>query len=437
MAFYEEKLETMSYEDLKKLQLDKFKEQVKHVYNNPVMRKKFDEAGIKPEDIQEWEDIKKAPFLYKSDLRDNYPTGLLSGNWRDVVRIHMTSGTTGVPTPMVYTDNDLEVWIRCMARGFIAGGMTKDDIVQQAHGLGLFTGGFGFHYGLERVGAKVIPTGAGGTERQMRLMQEWGTTVFTATPTYAAYIAEVAREKGLDPKKDFKIRLGFHGGEPCSDEMRDRINENLGYRANGGGLRRCYGLTEMGGPMAMDCEYENGIHVWGDHYLLEVLDPHTFEDVGPGESGEMVLSNLSFEAMPLLRYRTGDRVVVDYEPCECGRTHPRIKQFLGRVDDMLHVSGVNVFPSQVEYVLFQQPELSENWQLVVGEKKGLHNLKVEVEPVPEWEGKINDKYIADLEKELHSYLEITCKVDLKPVGSLPRFEGKAVRVRDERTNPQQ
>ena len=432
MGFWEEKWEKMPQEQLKELQLGKFKKQVQRVFQNSVFKQRFDEAGVKPGDVKDGDDIKKVPFTYKNDLRENYPLGLLSGNWEEVVRVHLTSGTTGVPTPMVYTKNDLEVWTTCMARNFTAGGMTRDDVVQQSHGLGLFTGGFGFHYGLERVGAKVLPTGAGGTERQLRLMQEWGTTVFCATPTYAAYIAEVARERGLDPEKDLKLRLGFHGGEPCSDEMRERINERLGYKAHGGGMRRCYGLTEMGGPMSMDCEFVQGIHVWADHYLVEVLDPDTLENVKHGEPGELVLSNLSFEAMPILRYRTGDRVVVDFETCECGRTHPRIAKFLGRVDDMLLVSGTNVFPSQIEYVLLNHKELSENWQLVVGEKKGLHTLRAEIEPVPGEEANIDDKYIAGLEKELHSYLEITCKVDIKPVGSLPRFEGKAVRVRDER-----
>lgn len=432
MAFLEEKWEKMSHEQLEDLQLEKFKKQAQRVYQNSVFKQRFDEAGINPGEIKDWGDVRKAPFTYKNDLRENYPLGLLSGNWDEVVRIHLTSGTTGIPTPMVYTKNDLEVWTTCMARNFTAGGMTRNDVVQQSHGLGLFTGGFGFHYGLERVGAKVLPTGAGGTERQLRLMQEWGTTVFCATPTYAAYIAEVARERGIDPVKDLKLRLGFHGGEPCSDEMRERINERLGYSAHGGGMRRCYGLTEMGGPMSMDCEYVRGIHVWADHYLVEVLDPETLEKVEPGKPGELVLSNLSFEAMPILRYRTGDRVVVDYNTCECGRTHPRIAKFLGRVDDMLLVSGTNVFPSQVEYVLLNHKELSENWQLVVGDKKGLHTLKAEIEPVPGEESKVDEKYVSQLEKELHSYLEITCKVDIKPVGSLPRFEGKAVRVRDER-----
>jgi phenylacetate-CoA ligase len=431
MAYFDEHLETMSLEKLQEVQLQKFRKQVRHIYdNNSFMRKRFNDTGVNPEDIKNGEDIKNTPFTYKKDLRDNYPLGLLSGNWEDVVRIHMTSGTTGIPTPMVYTKNDLEAWTICMARNFVAGGMKKGDIVQQAHGLGLFTGGFGFHYGLERVGAKIIPTGAGGTERQLRLMQEWGTTVFTGTPSYAAYIAEIAIEKGIDPVKDLKLRLGFHGGEPCSDELRVRIDDRLGYKAHGGGMRVCYGLTEMGGPMAMDCEYIKGIHIWADHYLVEVLDPETLKDVEPNKPGELVITNLSFEAMPILRYRTGDRVIVNFDTCECGRTHPRITRFLGRVDDMLLVSGTNVFPSQVEYVLLRHPELSENWQLVVGDKKGLHTLKVEVEPVAG--AQIDDAYIAQLEKELHSYLEITCNVDIKPIGSLPRFEGKAVRVRDER-----
>jgi phenylacetate-CoA ligase len=430
MSFFEQNWETMPQDQLRELQFKKFKMQARHVYGSPFFKKRFDEAGFHPDDLRAWEDIKKVPFTYKTDLRDNYPTGLLSGKWDDVVRIHMTSGTTGVPTPMVYTKNDLDVWRRCMARNFIAGGLQKGDVVQQAHGLGLFTGGFGFHYGLEHVGAKVIPTGAGGSDRQLRLMQEWGTTVFTGTPSYAAYMAEFALERGIDPVKDLKLRLGFHGGEPCSDELRERIDNRLGYRAHGGGMRRCYGLTEMGGPISMDCEAVTGIHIWADHYLVEVLDPETLDDVVPGKPGELVMSNLSFEAMPILRYRTGDKVVVSFDTCACGRTHPRITGFVGRVDDMILVSGTNIFPSQVEYVLLKHPELSENWRLIVGEEKGLHTLKAEIEPAAG--AQIDERFVANLEKELHSNLEKKCAVEIKPVGTLPRFEGKAVRVVDQR-----
>ncbi len=430
VAYWDEQWETKPLEELKELQLKKFKKQLQHIYKNQFYRNRFKETGLEPGDITNWEDIPKVPFTFKSDLRDNYPKGLLSGNWEEVVRIHMTSGTTGAPTILAYTKNDLDVWAECMARNFVAGGLTTSDIVQQAHGLGLFTGGFGFHYGLERVGAKVIPTGAGGTDRQLRLMQEWGTTVFTGTPSYAAYMAEIAIEKGIDPVKDLNLRLGFHGGEPCSDGLRKRINERLGYRAHGGGMRVCYGLTEMGGPMSMDCECECGQHVWADHYLMEIIDPATLDYVNEGEPGELVISNLSFEAMPILRYRTGDRVNVSVEKCECGRTHPRISGFLGRVDDMILVSGTNVFPSQVEYVLLKHASLSENWQLIVEDKRGLHTIKVEIEPAT---GCVIDQtFVTVLEKELHSHLEIKCGVDIKDGGTLPRFEGKAARVVDRR-----
>ncbi len=431
MAFYDEKQETMSRDEMEEIQLEKFKKQARRVYKNPFIKNRFDEKGLLPEDIKSWDDIKKVPFMSKSDLRDNYPTGLVSGNWEDAVRIHMTSGTTGVPTPMIYSQNDLDVWTSCMARNFVAGGLKKSDIIQQSHGYGLFTGGFGFHYGLETVGAKIIPTGAGGTERQLRLMRDWGTTVFTGTPSYAVYIAEFASEKGIDPVKDLKLRLGFHGGEPCSDELRERINERLGYKAHGGGMRRCYGLTEMGGPLAMDCDYENGIHIWGDHYLVEILDPETMEPAQKGEPGELVISNLSFEIMPLLRYRTGDHVIASFEQCYCRRTHPRITTFLGRLDDMILVGGTNIFPCQVEYILLNHSELSENWQIIVGEKKGLHTMKIEIEPAT-WTD-VDEHFIAALEKELHQNLAKKCEIEIKPIGSLPRFEGKAVRVIDHRT----
>ncbi len=431
MAFFEQDWETMPLAKLRELQLEKFIGQVRLVYGNPFIKKRYDEAGFQPGDVKSLDDLEKVPFMFKADLRDNYPRGLVSGAWDDVYRVHLTSGTTGVPTPMLYSKNDLEVWSRCMARNFVAGGLQKTDVVQQAHGLGLFTGGFGFHYGLELVGAKVIPTGAGGTDRQLRLMQDWGTTVFTGTPSYAAYMAEYALDQGIDPVKDLKLRLGFHGGEPCSDELRNRINTRLGYSAHGGGMRRCYGLTEMGGPIAMDCEYETGIHIWADHYLVEVLDPETHKPVEDGQPGELVLSNLSFEIMPLLRYRTGDNVVISFETCECGRTHPRITRFVGRLDDMILISGTNVFPSQIEHVLLKHGELSENWQLVVGEKKGLHTLTVQIEPVAG--AAADENFVAGLENELHQCLYKKCTVDIMPIGSLPRFEGKAVRVLDQRT----
>lgn len=431
MPFFEKEWEAMPHDQLHDIQFEKFKAQVNQVNKNSFIKKRFAEKGLEPGDIKTWEDIKQVPFMSKVDLRDSYPNGLVSGNWQDVVRVHMTSGTTGVPTPMMYSKKDLDIWTTCMARNFIAGGLKKEDIIQQSHGYGLFTGGFGFHYGMEAVGAKIIPTGAGGTERQLRLMREWGTTVFTGTPSYAVYIAEFAAEKGIDPVTDLKLRLGFHGGEPCSDELRERINERLGYKAHGGGMRRCYGLTEMGGPIAMDCEHEQGIHLWADHYLVEVLDPETMEPAEKDQPGELVISNLSFEVMPLLRYRTGDHVIVNYDNCSCGRTHPRITTFLGRLDDMILVGGTNIFPCQVEYILLNHTEISENWQIVVGEKKGLHTIKVEIEPAA-WTD-IDEHFILSLEKELHQQLAKKCSVEIKPIGSLPRFEGKAVRVIDHRS----
>ncbi len=431
---YNEVVETMAPKDLQKLQLEKFQKQLQHIYRNPFFKDLYDQENFHPQQVKEWPDIKRVPFTYKKYLRDNYPLGLLATNWDDVVRVHLSSGTSGIPTPMVYTKNDLDSWSECMARGLIAAGLRSNDIVQQSHGYGLFTGGFGFHYPLERIGAKVIPTGAGGTERQIRLMQEWGSTAFVSTPSYAVYIAETAMEKGINPARDLQLRLSFHGAEPCSEGLKQRIANLLGLKEHGkeGGARVTYGLTEMGGPIVMECAHEKGVHVWADHYLVEVIDPDTLEEVEPGQPGELVLSNLNYEAMPFLRYRTRDRVLVDFEPCSCGRTHPRITQFLGRVDDMILVSGTNVFPSQVEYVLLRHDKLSENWQLIVDEKKGLHTLKVEVESVSGAE--IDDKYVAGVEKEMRDYLLIKCNVDIKPVGSLPRFEGKSKRVIDRRTS---
>ncbi|MEW6423858.1 MAG: phenylacetate--CoA ligase [Bacillota bacterium] len=432
MAFYDWEIETMPQELLRDLQLQKFKKQVERVfYNNQFFRNRYKAAGIEPGDIKSWDDVKKVPFVTKDDMREHYPTGLVSGDWSKVVRVHLTSGTTGVPVPMVYTKNDLEIWTTCMARNFVAAGVTSNDVVQQTHGYGLFAGGLGYHYGIEKIGAKLIPIGAGNTERQLRLMKEWGTTVLTGTPTYAVYIGEIAMEKGIDPVRDLKLRVGSHGGELCTDEMRQRINERLGYASHGGGMRLSYGLTEMGGPIAHECEYVTGVHVWADHYLMEALDPVSLEPVEPGQRGELVLSNLSFEAMPILRYRTGDLVITSFETCVCGRTHPRITKFLGRMDDMLVVSGTNVFPSQIEHILLQHEELSEHWRILVGERKGLHTLKVEVEPKPGSE--LTSDFVNQLEKKLRDQLLITCRVELKECGSLPRFEStKAVRIVDER-----
>jgi len=426
---YEPELETIRPEALQKLQLDRLKKMARYAADNvPMYGKRFKEKGVDADSIRSLEDVAKLPFTVKTDLRDHYPYGILAVPLEKVVRLHASSGTTGKPTVVTYTRNDLETWVRMMARTYGAANVTPTEIVQNAYGYGLFTGGLGFHYGAERIGAVVIPAAAGNTKRQLMLMKDMKTTILACTPSYAMYIGEEAVKEGMDPKKDLHLRVGLFGAEPWSEEARKRIQDTFGLRAHD-----CYGMSELYGPgVAVECEHQRGLHIWGDEFLPEIVDTETLQPLPPGQKGELVITMLTREAMPLIRYRTRDLATLEYEECECGRWHPRIMRIKGRSDDMLIIGGVNVFPSQVEHVLMNMPEMGDQYQIIV-KRDLLDHLSVKAEVAPNF--KHHDKaqmsrLKSDVEKELTAVLTVRAKVELLPPESLPRSEGKAKRVID-------
>ncbi len=428
---FEHRMETMPLKELKELQLERLKATVRYCYENvPFYRKKFKEAQLRPEDIKSLDDLAKIPFTVKDDLRDHYPYGILAKPLKEVVRFHSSSGTTGTPTVVGYTKKDISTWAKIMARGLATAGVTSDDIVQVAYGYGLFTGGLGFHYGCEELGAATIPAGGGitPTKRQIQILKDMHSTVLCCTPSYALYLAEEARKEGIEPERDFSLRTGIFGAEPWSEATRKKIEKALDLRAHD-----VYGLSEIWGPgVGMECEAREGLHVWSDHFIMEVIDPESGEVLGPGEKGELVFTTLTREAMPLLRYRSRDISVVDEEPCSCGRTHPRMLRVLGRSDDMLIIRGVNVFPSQVEHVLMRIPGIGDSYQIIV-DRDILDVLRVRVEVTPEM---FSDK-LAELEalrrrveEELAAVLSVSARVELVEPGTIPRTPGKAQRVVD-------
>ncbi len=428
---FEPEIETMPLEELKKLQKKRLREVVKYCYENiPFYRKKFNEAGLKPEDIKGLEDLPKIPFTVKDDLRDHYPYGILAKPLKEIVRFHSSSGTTGIPTVVAYTKKDIETWSRIMARGLATAGATNEDIIQVAYGYGLFTGGLGFHYGSEALGAATLPAGGGitPTKRQIQILKDMKSTVLCCTPSYALYLAEEAKKAGIDPEKDFNLRIGIFGAEPWSENMRKKVEKALNLRAHD-----VYGLSEIWGPgVGMECEYRNGLHIWADHFIVEVIDPETGEVLGSGEKGELVFTTLTRDAMPLLRYRSKDISIITEEPCECGRTHPRMLRVMGRSDDMLIIRGVNVFPSQVEHVLMRIPGIGEHYQIIV-DRDILDTLKVRVEVTPEvFSDKLSE--LVDLQRkvegELNAVLNVGAKVELVEPGTIPRTPGKAQRIVD-------
>lgn len=431
-TYYNEKMETLPFKELQKLQPEKLKRQVNHVYeHNPIQKRKLKDAGISPGDIKTLDDLQKIPFSVKDELREHYPIGLQCVPQEDVVRYHMSSGTTGKPICCGYTRTDIEVWAEVMARSLYAAGGRRGDIFQNAYGYGLFTGGLGFHYGGEKLGMSVIPTAAGNTARQILVMKDMQTTFLGCTPSYAQLLGETLEKEGVDVLHELKLRAGLFGAEPWTEELRERIEKSLGFKAHGGGAFDHYGLTEMTGPgVASGCEARSGLHVWSDHFLAEIIDPETGEQLEPGEKGELVLTTLSKEAMPFLRYRTKDITALDIEECECGRTHPRIRKIMGRADDMLIIRGVNVFPSQIEHVLLQHNELAEPFQIIINRRGALDNLIVRVEQRDTAVEK--DRLKSTLEKELREALLVSVQVEVENPNTLPRFEGKARRVIDER-----
>lgn len=424
-------IETMPRPELEKIQNANLRKTVARAYQNiPFYRKKFDEAGIKPEDIKSVRDLIKLPFTTKQDLRDNYPFQLFAAPREEVIRIHASSGTTGKMTVVGYTAADINNWAEIMARTLGCGNVTNKDTVQVAYGYGLFTGGFGAHYGAEKIGATVIPISGGNTKRQIQIMRDFGTTVLACTPSYALYIGEAAAEEGIDIR-DLPLRVGFFGAEPWSDNMRKEIEEKLRIKAID-----IYGLSEVMGPgVSSECLCQDGLHVWEDHFLVEIIDPETGEILPDGSKGEVVFTCITKEALPLIRYRTRDISILNHEPCACGRTHVRMHRVMGRTDDMLIIRGVNVFPSQIESVLLEIGETEPHYQLIVDREGNLDDLEIWVE-VSERLFSDEVKKLEELEKiirrEILSTLGISAKVKLVEPKTIARSEGKAKRVIDRR-----
>ena len=429
--YWNEKIECMEREEMLALQSQRLVKQVQHVWDNvPYYRKKMEEKGVTPQDIKGVEDLYKLPFLSKADLRDAYPYGLLAKPLGDCVRIHSTSGTTGKRVVAFYTQNDVDMWEDCVARAITAAGGTKDDVCQVAYGYGLFTGGAGLHGGSHKVGCLTLPMSSGNTERQIQFMRDLGATILCCTPSYAAYIGETVKKMGLTPD-DLKLKAGIFGAEPWTEEMRQQIQDSLGIKAYD-----IYGLTESSGPgVAFECQCQHGMHINEDNFIAEIIDPETGEVLPDGEKGELVFTSITKEAFPLLRYRTRDICVLTRGKCECGRTLVRMAKPMGRSDDMLIIRGVNVFPSQIESVLLKMHNVSPNYQIVVGRENNTDTFEVRVEITEEM---FNDtiRSIEELEKkisqEMLSVLGIKAKIRLVEPNSIPRSEGKAVRVIDNR-----
>jgi phenylacetate-CoA ligase len=417
--------EAMSSDDLKKLQLKRLKILIKKVYEkNAYYKKKLDVAHIKPADIKTLKDLEKIPFLTKQDLREYYPFGLVCTPLDDIVEVHASSGTTGKPVVGPYTKNDVELWAEVMARSLYANGVRKNDIMQNAYGYGLFTGAHGFEKGAQKIGAMVITISSGNTDRQIDVMKDFGVTVLACTPSYSMHIAEVASEKGLDPSKDFKLRLGVFGAESWSDEMRKNIEKRWNITAH-----EHYGLTELIGPgVVSECEY-NKLHINADHFLPEIIDPNTGETLEQGEEGELVFTTLTKEAFPAIRFRTRDLASITEEECDCGRKLPIQSRIKGRSDDMMKVKGVIVFPSQIEAALMQVPGVSDNYQIVKTKQGDLLSLTVEVEPTDErYRAGHVDEFEKKAEQEIYRILNLHVPVHALQPKTIPRSTGKAKRV---------
>ncbi|MDO8688534.1 MAG: phenylacetate--CoA ligase [Dehalococcoidia bacterium] len=430
--YWNKDAETMPRERLEAVQLQRLRETADRAYRNvPFYRQAMDARGVKPEDIRSLGDVAQLPLTTKKDFRDTYPFGLLATPMDQVVRIHASSGTTGKPVTAYYTRNDVDTWANLMARVFVAGGIVKGDLVQVAYGYGLFTGGLGAHDGAQLLGAAVVPASVGNSRRQILLIQDLGVTGLACTPSYALVIGETAREQGVDLAKSSKLRVGFFGAEPCSEPMRKEIEDCLGLKA-----LDLYGLTEVMGPgVAHECLNQKGLHLAEDHFLVEVIDPETGHALPPGQRGELVLTTLTKEAMPVLRYRTRDIVSLYPDACPCGRSFLRMTKITGRTDDMLIIKGVNVFPSQIEDALLRVDGLEPHYQIVVDRESHLDDLEVWVEVAED----IFTDEMAQMESlelkvraELESVLGIWTKVRLVEPGSLERSEGKAKRVIDRR-----
>lgn len=427
--YFNPELETMNRQQLEQLQLQRLKQTVEHCMNAEFYRKRFKELGITPDDIRSLDDVKKLPFTSKEDLRDNYPFGLSCVPLKECTRLHSSSGTTGNPTVVLHTQRDLDEWANAVARCLWMVGSRPEDVFQNSAGYGMFTAGLGFQYGAEKVGMLTVPAAAGNTTRQIKFIKDFGTTVLHAIPSYASRIYEVMKQEGVDPRTDTKLRVLCIGAEPHSEEQRKRIEENLGVKAY-----NSYGISEMMGPgVAFECPEQNGLHIWEDYFIVEIIDPVTLEPVPDGQLGELVLTTINREAMPLLRYRTRDLTRILSGECPCGRTHRRLARLQGRSDDMIILKGVNIFPIQIEKILLKFKELSTDYLITLETKNGNDTMTVEVE----LSQLFTDDYtrLQTLEKTITRLLKdeilITPKVKLVPKGTLATSdEKKAVRVKD-------
>ena len=428
--YYQPEIECASREQIRAWQDERLVAQVKHVWENlPYYRKKMEEKGVTPDDIKGVDDLYKLPFLSKADLREAYPYGLLAKPLSDVVRIHSTSGTTGKRVVAFYTQHDIDLWEDCCARAIMAAGGTKDDVCQISYGYGLFTGGAGLDGGSHKVGCMTVPASSGNTERQIMFIQDLNATIICCTPSYAAYLAESMKEMGLTPDQ-IPLKAGIFGAEAWSEEMRHDVEKTLGIKAYD-----IYGLTELSGPgVSFECSAQNGMHINEDHFIAEIIDPDTEEVLPPGSKGELMFTAITKEAFPMIRYRTRDICMLDYEPCPCGRTHVKMRKPMGRSDDMLIIRGVNVFPSQIETVLLNHG-YPANYQIIVDRVKNVDTFDINVEMTPEMFtdnlGEINRRQ-KELVADLRSMLGIGAKVTLVAPKTIVRSEGKAVRIIDKR-----
>ena len=428
------KEETLSRSEIEKIQLERLQETVSRVYNKvPAYRAKMDAVGVKPEDIKSLKDLAKLPFVTKQDMRDNYPFGLFAVDKENLVRIHASSGTTGKPTVVGYTKNDLKMWTECVSRIACMGGATHKDVAQICFGYGMFTGALGLHYGLENIGATIVPSSTGNSEKQLMYMKDFGTSLLVATPSYALRLAEVAREIGIDPKKDLNVKIGLVGSEMLTDAMRAEMHKCWGEDML---ITSNYGMSELMGPgVSGECEYMEGMHINEDYFIPEIINSETGEVLPIGEKGELVITCIKKEGLPLIRYRTKDITRLIYEPCKCGRTFCRMENLSGRSDDMLKIRGVNVFPSQIEEVILGFDELGPHYEIIVEKDGYLDKLTIRVELNFSTDSFTELENLAkSVKNKIKTMLGVDAKIKLESPNTLQRFEGKAKRIRDLRGN---
>ena len=427
------KEETLSRAEIEKIQLERLIETVNRVYDKvPAYRKKMDDAGVKPSDIKTLKDLAKLPFVTKQDMRDTYPFGLFAVEKKDLVRIHASSGTTGKPTVVGYTENDLATWTECVSRIACMGGASKDDVAQICFGYGMFTGALGLHYGLEKIGATIVPSSTGNSEKQIMYMKDFGTTLLVATPSYALRLAEVANEMGVDPKTDLNVKIGLVGSELLTDAMREEMHKAWGKDML---VTSNYGMSELMGPgVSGECEYLCGMHINEDYFIPEIINPETGEVLPAGEKGELVITCIKKEGLPLIRYRTKDVTRLIYDKCECGRTFCRMENLSGRSDDMLKIRGVNVFPSQIEEVILSFEELGPHYEIIVTREGYTDKLEIRVELSHTTDSfKVLQDISTRVRNKLKVILGLDAKVSLESPNTLQRFEGKAKRIKDLRS----